>query len=129
MSRVVQIIVTPGSGEGRALQTARRLEVVLTHCGDEVRVRTYLSVLVFFGLVAYLVCTSGSRRCRRWTSIALALATVLTIGFSRLYLNVHWLSDVGGGFAVGLAYLLLLSIWLVERLPARSYWPLIRMSS
>lgn len=78
-----------------------------------------LSVVVFFGLVAYLVCTSGTRRCWRWTSVALAVATVLTVGFSRLYLNAHWLSDVGGGVAVGLAYLLL-AIWFVERLPARS---------
>jgi undecaprenyl-diphosphatase len=77
-----------------------------------------LSVLVFFGLVAYLVCTSGTRRCWRLTSVALAAATVLTVGFSRLYLNMHWLSDVGGGFAVGLAYLLL-AIWVVERLPGR----------
>jgi membrane-associated phospholipid phosphatase len=77
-----------------------------------------LTVLVFFGLVAYLVCSSGTRRCWRWTSVALAVATVLTVGFSRLYLNMHWLSDVGGGFAVGLAYLLL-AIWLVERLPVR----------
>lgn len=77
-----------------------------------------LSVLVFFGLVAYLVCTSGTRRCWRWTSVALAVVTMLTVGFSRLYLNMHWLSDVGGGFAVGLAYLLL-AIWLVEWLPAR----------
>jgi membrane-associated phospholipid phosphatase len=76
-----------------------------------------LTVLVFFGLVAYLVCTSGTRRCWRWSSVALAVATVLTVGFSRLYLNMHWLSDVGGGFAVGLAYLLL-AIWLVERPPA-----------
>jgi membrane-associated phospholipid phosphatase len=79
-----------------------------------------LSVLVFFGLVAYLVCTSGTRRCWRWTSVALAVATILTVGFSRLYLNMHWLSDVGGGFAVGLAYLLI-AIWLVEQLPARRF--------
>ena len=48
----------------------------------------------------------------------MCLATVLAVGFSRLYLNMHWLSDVGGGFAVGLAYLPL-TIWLVERRPAR----------
>jgi undecaprenyl-diphosphatase len=77
-----------------------------------------LSVVVFFGLIAYLVCTSGTRRCWRWSSVGLAVALVLTVGFSRLYLNMHWLSDVGGGFAVGLAYLLL-AIWLVEWLPGR----------
>jgi len=44
MNRVVQIIVTPGSGEGRALHTARRLEDVLAQRGDEVGVRTYRSL-------------------------------------------------------------------------------------
>jgi diacylglycerol kinase (ATP) len=44
MSRIVQIIVTPGSGEGRALHTARRLEEILNQRGDEVGLRTYRSL-------------------------------------------------------------------------------------
>jgi membrane-associated phospholipid phosphatase len=47
------------------------------------------------------------------------VATALAVGFSRLYLDMHWISDVGGGFAVGLAYLPL-AIWVVEVIPARS---------
>jgi hypothetical protein len=35
------------------------------------------------------------------------------VAFSRLYLDRHWLSDLGGGFSIGLAYLLL-AIWLIE---------------
>jgi len=44
MNRTVQIIVTPGSGEGRALLTARRLEHVFGQRDDEVAVRTYKSL-------------------------------------------------------------------------------------
>jgi diacylglycerol kinase (ATP) len=44
MNRIVQIIVTPGSGEGRALLTGRRLEEILKQRGDEVGVRTYKSL-------------------------------------------------------------------------------------
>ncbi len=38
---------------------------------------------------------------------------MLAVAFSRLYLEAHWISDVAGGFMLGLAFLLL-TIWLVE---------------
>ena len=34
---------------------------------------------------------------------------------SRIYLDMHWLSDVLGGFTLGTAYLLL-AIWLTQSL-------------
>jgi membrane-associated phospholipid phosphatase len=46
------------------------------------------------------------------------VATVLIVAFSRLYLDAHWLSDVAGGFVLGLTYLLL-TIWLVESISRR----------
>ncbi len=72
-----------------------------------------LSVLVLFGLIAYLTYTSRARRRWRSAGSVLCLALVLAVGWSRLYLDMHWLSDVVGGFAVGLAYLPL-AIWVVE---------------
>jgi diacylglycerol kinase family enzyme len=41
MSSQVQVVVTPGSGEGRARATARRLRRALTRRGAEVQVRTF----------------------------------------------------------------------------------------
>ena len=72
-----------------------------------------LSLVVFFGLVAYLLRTS--RISRRWHLLGggAGAGIVLAVAFSRLYLDVHWLTDVIGGFSLGLAYLLL-TIWLVE---------------
>jgi undecaprenyl-diphosphatase len=74
-----------------------------------------LSVVVFFGLVAYLVHRSRAQRWRRRLAAALCALMVLGVAISRLYLGVHWLSDLAGGFALGLAYLFLV-IWLVESL-------------
>lgn len=73
-----------------------------------------LSLVVFFGLMIYLIATASKRR-RRWRILAclVCAATVVVVAVSRLYLDVHWLSDVAGGLAVGTAYLLL-GIWLVE---------------
>jgi len=72
-----------------------------------------LTVAVFFGVVTYVVCTSSTRHRWRWLSTILCASTVLAVGFSRLYLDMHWLSDVGGGFAIAAAYLPM-TIWLVE---------------
>ena len=78
-----------------------------------------LIVVVFFGIIAYLMCTSRTRRRWRCATSAVCAATVLAVGFSRLYLDMHWLSDVGGGFAIGFGYLLF-TIRLVEFVPARA---------
>jgi undecaprenyl-diphosphatase len=64
-----------------------------------------MSSLVVYGSVAYLVArlepTPGLRR-TTWT---LAALVILGIGLSRMYLGVHYPSDVIAGFAAGLAWL------------------------
>jgi undecaprenyl-diphosphatase len=77
-----------------------------------------LTLVVLCGYLAYVVCGSAVRR--RWRALATSgcLAVVGTVAYSRMYLDMHWLSDVLGGMSGGLAYLLL-AIWLVGtvRLP------------
>ena len=65
-----------------------------------------LSLVVLLGLAAYGL--AGSRARRRWRVLggALAAVTVVVVAASRLYLDAHWISDVLGGFTLGLAYLL-----------------------
>jgi undecaprenyl-diphosphatase len=67
-----------------------------------------LSLAVFFGILAFLLVTLSERR-RRWrVSACLACGgAVGLVAASRIYLDVHWLSDVLGGFALGTAYLLI----------------------
>jgi undecaprenyl-diphosphatase len=58
---------------------------------------------------------------RRWRGVAIGawLLMVASIGFARLGLGVHYISDVLGGFVLGLAWLVAataaFSIWRVER--------------
>lgn len=71
-----------------------------------------LSLVVLFGCIAYVVGTSQARRVWRGLGAGACAAIVCTVAYSRMYLDAHWLSDVLGGFSIGLAYLLLV-IWLI----------------
>ena len=75
-----------------------------------------LSLVVFFGIVAFLLVTLTERR-RRFRLLACGScgAAVALVAVSRIYLDMHWLSDVIGGFTLGSAYLLT-AIWLAQRL-------------
>ncbi|MBW1980516.1 MAG: VTT domain-containing protein [Deltaproteobacteria bacterium] len=50
----------------------------------------------------------------RWFLVAAAGLLTLAIAFSRLYLGVHWLSDVLGGFLLASAWLALMGIFYIR---------------
>jgi membrane-associated phospholipid phosphatase len=77
-----------------------------------------LGAAVFFGAVVYVLWTLGVPRVPRWLGTLLACLLVLGVAWSRLYLRSHWLSDVVGGLAGGLAYLLVALIVIERRLRA-----------
>lgn len=54
-------------------------------------------------LVAALVGTAGRRAARRRAAIAVAAAVTVFVAWTRLYLGVHWLTDVTAGLVVGAA--------------------------
>lgn len=78
-----------------------------------------VGAIVGFGMLTYLlsVCWINGDRYRNHL-VVLATCTVALIGFSRLYLGVHYLSDVIAGLALGLAWLL--SCIVVTELAYRS---------
>ncbi|HEX6333530.1 MAG TPA: phosphatase PAP2 family protein [Flavisolibacter sp.] len=73
---------------------------------------------IFYGLVTYLVWKEDISRTWKWIISVLLLLIVLLIGFSRIYLRVHYATDVIAGFCVGLAWLTM-ALWLLERLKRR----------
>ena len=75
--------------------------------------------LAFYGFLVWMICRSGMSRLARYATGAVLSLLILAIGFSRLYLGVHYFSDVIGGYAVG-AFCLWLSIWATRTLQMRS---------
>jgi membrane-associated phospholipid phosphatase len=64
-----------------------------------------MSAMVVYGSVAYLVGRLDANRGLRHTTWAVAAVVILAIGISRMYLGVHYPSDVIAGFIAGLAWL------------------------
>jgi hypothetical protein len=71
-----------------------------------------LSGTVVYGLLAALLLSSPVRRGVRSLGIALLLLVIVGIGLSRLYLGVHWPSDLLGSLALALMVLASLLFFL-----------------
>lgn len=63
--------------------------------------------MAFYGIIIYLVYKNVTDKYLKWTLIALLSLLILSIGFSRIYVGVHYFTDVVGGFLLGLAYLII----------------------
>jgi membrane protein DedA with SNARE-associated domain/membrane-associated phospholipid phosphatase len=76
--------------------------------------------MVVYGFFAVLIARELPGRRRAWPYV-LAGLLVSMIGFSRLYLGAHWLSDVLAGITLGLAWIGVLGIAYRRRV-LRSFW-------
>jgi undecaprenyl-diphosphatase len=68
----------------------------------------------FFGLIIYCVLHSAFPEWLKVVMTILLVILIIFIGFSRIYLRVHYASDVIAGFIIGLIWLLI-SLVLVAR--------------
>ncbi len=76
--------------------------------------------LAVYGTLGFIAARQlGNRRAQVAVLVA-AAALILLIGFSRLYLGVHFLSDVVAGYSIGIAWVALCVVLLQLRLRLRS---------
>ena len=71
--------------------------------------------ITFYGLLIYLVHKNTQKSWLKWLLITLLFLLAMIIGFSRVYLRVHYATDVIAGFCVGFMWLAF-AIWLLNRM-------------
>jgi membrane-associated phospholipid phosphatase len=80
------------------------------------------SGFIFYGLLSYLLWKTKIPKPLKFAAISLLVLFSLLIGFSRIYLRLHYTSDVIAGFCIGFAWLLL-TIYLFEYLTKKAIPP------
>ncbi len=71
--------------------------------------------ITFYGLLVYIIFHSVKRKGLRLALIIFLILLMCVIGFSRVYLRVHYASDVIAGFCVGFMWLVF-AIWMLNRM-------------
>jgi len=66
-----------------------------------------IMAVTFYGLLIYVLQHSVTIDWPKWLVTVLVTVLIIMIGFSRIYLRVHYASDVAAGFLIGLLWLLI----------------------
>jgi len=80
---------------------------------------------IVFGAIAYLVVRQAWRWKVKSAWLAMLLALVVLVGLSRVYLGVHWVSDIAAGWSAGAVWLATTTVAFetVLRVRQRRYAP------
>ena len=73
-----------------------------------------LTALAFYGFIIYLIYKSKIKY--KSLFISLFVLIILSVGFSRIYLGVHFFTDVIGAFTFALSYLILYTSIIEKRM-------------
>ena len=63
--------------------------------------------MAYYGFIAYIIYKKQTNKLIKTIIIISLILTILLVGFSRIYLGVHYLSDVIGGFLLSTFYLMI----------------------
>jgi len=117
------LLLAAAGGQGvvyglKALFHRARPEAVFASLGYSFPSGHAFAAVALYGMLAYWL-ARGQERPRAVGVWGAGILLILLIGFSRIYLGVHYASDVAAGFAAGLPWL-----WGCLALPSRTQSPL-----
>lgn len=78
-----------------------------------------MSAVTFFGLIIYFIYRNQSNKPAKILMITGLVLFILMIGLSRVYLRVHYASDVLAGFSAGIIWLII-AIWSLRKIEFHS---------
>ena len=73
-----------------------------------------LTSMAFYGLIIYFICNSKLNKKSKIIYTVLFSVLIFVTGLSRIYLGVHYFTDVLGGFTLAISYLIIY-ISLIEK--------------
>ncbi len=80
-----------------------------------------LRAVVLFGFLAVIIARAMRERWR-WLPYSLAGLLIILVSLSRLYLGVHWLSDILGSITLGISWIAILGIAYYRHTLAETHW-------
>ena len=76
-----------------------------------------MASMAFYGYLIYLIYRYIKNKYVKWTLITILSLLICSIGISRIYLGVHYTSDVLGGFLLSISYLVVYISLIKDILP------------
>jgi membrane-associated phospholipid phosphatase len=90
-----------------------------------------LMSFTFYGLLIYLTWLNIKNAWLKWLCITGLVLLIFAIGLSRVYLRVHYASDVVAGYCMGFIWLLL-SLWIlgkIEKFTRKKVVPIVEQTA
>lgn len=78
-----------------------------------------LMSVTFYGLLIYMTFKNVKNPVLKWTLISLLIMLIIIIGSSRVYLRVHYATDVIAGYCIGFLWLVF-TVWLLNKIEKQS---------
>jgi undecaprenyl-diphosphatase len=78
-----------------------------------------LMSVTFYGLLIYMIFKSVKNPALKWTLISLLVILIIIIGSSRVYLRVHYATDVIAGYCIGFLWLVF-TVWMLNKIEKHS---------